>query len=91
MPIETKEQAGIYLDTVHRHLDELTDLSVDAGLYSHAAIWCALQAAFYDSTEEIKTIVDMIGMYLEAKTKQYSSPLPSPDPVRNSVNGDIGS
>ena len=84
MPINTVEEAKKYSDKVHLHLMELAELSIDAGLNSHAGIWYAIAAAFKDSTDEVKTITDMMEMYLEHKMKSERAEL------REKLYGDKG-
>ncbi len=67
MAIETEEQAQKYLKEVGKHLITLRHLSLDAGFNTHAAIWLTIEAAFLEGVDEIKTITDMMGMYLESK------------------------
>ena len=69
--IESKEDAEKYLKEVINRLDGLVKLSEEAGLYSHAAIFCTLAAAFSHSIEEIETIRKMMSMYLEASAERY--------------------
>lgn len=71
MSIENVEQAREYLDKVGEHLKALTKLSIDAGMHRQAAIWLTLHGAFLHSPEEVKTIEDMIGMYLEHSVNRY--------------------
>lgn len=71
MSIETIEDAQEYTDKVVDHLKELSSLSEEAGLYTHAAIWCATIGAFLEGPKEVKTISDMIGMYLEHKLSEH--------------------
>lgn len=71
--IRTTEDAQKYLDETHRHLDELTQLSIEAGMNTHASMWYAISAAFYESMEEVETLVDMMHMYA---CKKLSIPYP---------------
>ena len=71
MAINSVEDATTYLDDVGKHLDDLAKLSIEAGMHSHAAIWLGIHAAFLKGMEEVVTISDMIGMYLEASTSRY--------------------
>ena len=71
MSINSVEDANIYLDSVGKHLDALAKLSIEAKLGTHAAIWLAIHAAFLKGPEEMTTISDIIGMYLEASTSRY--------------------
>jgi len=71
MPLTTVEEADVYIEEINKHLEALKKLSIEAGLYNHAAVWCALHAAFLHSPEEFETIVDMVGMYLEASVERY--------------------
>lgn len=68
MAINSTENAQKYLETIRQHLHELTQLSLDAGMHTHAAMWLAIHGAFLESMDEVKTITDMFGMYLEHKT-----------------------
>ena len=71
MPLTTVEEADVYIKEINKHLDALGKLSVEAGMYSHAAVWHGIHAAFLHSPEEFETIVDMVGMYLEASVERY--------------------
>jgi hypothetical protein len=67
MPLKTVEEGQKYIHEVKKHLFELRHLSIEAGLNTHAAMWCVITGAFCDSIDEVKTITDMLGMYLEAR------------------------
>ena len=70
MSIENQEDAKIYLDAVVKHLKQLRILSLDAGLNTHASIWLAVEAAFLQSSDEIDTVVGIMGMYVDGKLRQ---------------------
>ena len=69
--IQSVEDAHKYVDAVKEHLDELITLSQDAGLHTHAAIWCALCAAFLGGPEEIKVFSDFIETYLKTAIHRH--------------------
>lgn len=71
MSIKTKEDAETYTKAIIEGCQNLTDISVKAGMYSHAAIFQTITAAFCDSTDEIQTISDMMGMYIENRLMRY--------------------
>ena len=71
--INSTEDAQIYLDKVCKHLIELRKLSLDAKLCAQASIWLTIEAAFRTSTDEVKTIEDIMHMYNEAKLVQLES------------------
>jgi len=71
MVIKNQEQAEEYLGEVYRHLDELRELAVEAGLYPHAGMWCTISAAFHESSEEIETVVDVMKIYLKNSCKRH--------------------
>ncbi len=70
MAVENIEDARKYLDQVEWHLDKLTSLSLDAGMGSHASMWLSIHGAFVESMDEVKTITDMVGMFLENRMKR---------------------
>ncbi len=61
MSIESKEDADVYIKKVNDALRYLTGLAEEAELYSHAAIFCIVLAAFQDM-DEIKTLSKILGM-----------------------------
>jgi len=65
--INSTEDAQKYLDEVHQHLQALTVLAMGAGMNTHAGMWCAIEAAFCESMDEVKTVTDMLYMYINAK------------------------
>lgn len=71
MSITTSEEAEKYVQEINRHLAGLVNLSTDAGLYSHAAVWFGIKAAFNHSPEQFEVIINMIRMYLEATESVY--------------------
>jgi len=67
MVLQSTEDATKYIEAVSYHLDMLTILSQEAGLNSHSAVWLGIHSAFMSSSEDVQTIVDMIGMYINQK------------------------
>lgn len=68
MAIETTEQAKEYIGNVKKHLKELTILSQEAGLNTHASMWLCIMAAFLEDYDSVKEIIGMFGIYLKHKT-----------------------
>lgn len=63
--LNSKEDAEQYIKEITEGCENLCQLSIKAGLYSHAAIFQTILAAINDSAEEMETISHMMGMYLE--------------------------
>lgn len=62
MSIESKEDADVYIKKVNDALRYLTGLAEEAELYSQAAIFCIILAAFQD-LDEIKILSKILGSY----------------------------
>ena len=74
MALKSIEDAQEYIDKIGEHLCEMTAISIHAGLNSHAAVWCTIHAALLHSSEEFRTIVDIMEMYLKASENKYNKP-----------------
>lgn len=75
MAINSVEDATKYINSIRNHLDEMGRESTKAGIYSHASVWYAINAAFCHSAEEVQIIVNLIGKYLEESLERYAFPI----------------
>lgn len=73
MALDSTEDAREYLKNVDGQLEKLTQLSEEAGLNTHLALWYAIRAAFLDSAEEIETLTEVVSIYVENRISRYSN------------------
>lgn len=69
--IETSEDAVEYIEKVKRTLFYLAELSADAGLNRHAAVFHAITAAFMSAPEEREIFEEIIFEYNTEALKRH--------------------
>lgn len=63
--INSVEDAQEYIDTVTKKLEELTKISIDAGLNTHASAFMGLAGLFNTSFDDVNVFVDFIQVQIE--------------------------
>jgi len=63
--IETEQDAKLYLKAIQRELVHLANLSKEAGLYKHTALWFGLAGAFMHSTEAVDRMINVVMTQVE--------------------------
>jgi hypothetical protein len=79
--IRSQEEANKYVDEVLKKLDELSELSQEAGLFSHAGVWVTIAASFCSGPEEfdrLKTIMEAYLDKMSLRASKNSFMIPSP-------------
>ena len=61
--INTPEQANEYIEKVNNALMYLGELSADAGMLRHAAVFHTVLGSFLAGMDEFKILTDIIGKY----------------------------
>ena len=64
-PLSSVEEAIEYKKKITDGCTQLGELAAEACLGTHAAIFYAIAGAINDDPEEMQTISDMMGMYME--------------------------
>ena len=65
MTLSSVEDAQEYVKKVEKTLLYLTELAKDAGLYTHAGMFCGISAAFYSGADEIEILSECVHGYIE--------------------------
>lgn len=65
MAIETEQDAKKYLKVIQSELIQLANLSKEAGLNKHTALWFGLAGAFMHSTEAVDRVINAIMTQVE--------------------------
>jgi len=63
--IETEQDAKKYLKVIQSELIQLANLSKEAGLNKHTALWFGLAGAFMHSTEAVDRMINVIMTQVE--------------------------
>jgi len=71
MTIESDQDAKDYLKKIQRGLWDLHELSKEAGLNTHAAMFIAISAAFAHSAEKISCMVGAVMVQNELSMEEY--------------------
>ena len=68
--INSVEDAREYTGKIDKTLTYLSELSKEAGFYSHAGLFLGIAAAFSSGTEEIDKITDLVESYIDGALKR---------------------
>jgi len=63
--LETEQDAKKYLKVIQSELIQLANLSKEAGLNKHTALWFGLAGAFMHSTEAVDRMINAIMTHVE--------------------------
>ena len=69
--LQSKEDADVYIDKVEKTLMYLYELSNDAGLGTHAALFLTVYASFMSSMEEFNLLKKAVMEYNDGALKRH--------------------
>jgi len=62
--IETVEDAKVYLDKILADMNNLSDVSIKAGMNTHAALWNFIACVFCWNVEELDLLIDLVANHV---------------------------
>ena len=65
--IETVEDAKVYLDKILADMNNLSDVSIKAGMNTHAALWNFIACVFCWKAEEVALLIDVVANHINKR------------------------